>query len=137
IVASQAKTGVLGHIYSFGLLGAFTLTSLGLDKVKWQERARDAKFYFGTLITILIVGAWAVNLVHQRLATVLGGAVTIVGCAFAFAIKRGKLIMGTRGFLSPEAAVHAGGKLGSAIEILTVEEAIDMKEMYRSSTLVA
>jgi amino acid transporter len=137
IVASQAKTGVLGHIYSFGLLGAFTLTSLGLDKVKWQERARDAKFYFGTLITLLIVGAWAVNLVHQRLATVLGGAVTIVGCAFAFAIKRGKLIMGTRGFLSPEAAEHAGGKLGSAIEILTVEEAIDMKEMYRSSTLVA
>jgi amino acid transporter len=137
ILASQAKTGVLGHIYSFGLLGAFTLTSLGLDKVKWQERARGLKFYFGLLISVLIVGAWAVNLVHQRLATVLGGAITLVGCAFAFAIKRGKIVVGRGGYLSPEAAEHFGGKQSTAIEILTVEEAIDMREMYRSSTLVA
>src|SRR6185436_17829801 len=46
IIASQAQTGILGHIYTFGLLGAFTLTSLGLDKVKWQERARGPRFYF-------------------------------------------------------------------------------------------
>jgi amino acid transporter/nucleotide-binding universal stress UspA family protein len=137
VAASQAQTGILARIYTFGLLGAFTLTSLGLDKVKWQERARGAKFYFGALTTLLVVGAWAINLVHQRLATVLGGIVTLLGCAFAFAIKRGKIITGGRGFISPEAAEHAGGKMGSAIEILTVEEAIDMREMYRSSTLVA
>jgi amino acid transporter/nucleotide-binding universal stress UspA family protein len=137
IVASRAQTGILGHIYTFGLLGAFTLTSLGLDKVKWQERARGAKFYFGAVTTALVVGAWAINLVHQRFATLLGGAVTLVGCAFAFAIKRGKLITGSRGFLTPEAAEHAGSKMGTAIEILTVEEAIDMREMYRSTTLVA
>src|SRR4051812_7881754 len=101
IFASRAQTGILGHIYTFGLLGAFTLTSLGLDKVKWQERARGPKFYFGTMITILVVGAWAINLIHQRLATVLGGAVTLAGCAFAFAIKRGKLMPGRGGFLSP------------------------------------
>ena len=47
------------------------------------------------------------------------------------------MIVGRGGILSPEAAEHAGGKLGTAIEILTVEEAIDMREMYRSSTLVA
>jgi hypothetical protein len=119
-------------------LGAFTLTSLGLDKVKWQERARDAKFYFGTLITAAWWWApgpstWSTSGWPRCWAA----PVTLVGCAFAFAIKRGKLIIGTRGFLSPEAAEHAGGKLGSAIEILTVEEAIDMREMYRSSTLVA
>jgi len=137
IAASRAQTGILGHIYTFGLLGAFTLTSLGLDKVKWQERARGPRFYFGAMTTVLVVGAWAINLIHQRLATVLGGAVTFVGCAFAFAIKRGKLMPGSGGYLSPEAAEQAGGKLGTAIEILTVEEAIDMREMYSSSTLVA
>ena len=36
------SSGILGHIYTFGLLGAFTLTSVGLDKVKWQERVRGA-----------------------------------------------------------------------------------------------
>ena len=137
IAASRAQTGILGHVYTFGLLGAFTLTSLGLDKVKWQERARGFRFYFGALTTVLVVGAWAINLIHQRLATVLGGAVTLVGCAFAFAVKKGRIITGGGGFLSPEAAEKAGSKLGTAIEILTVEEAVDMREMYRSSTLVA
>jgi amino acid transporter/nucleotide-binding universal stress UspA family protein len=137
IIASRAQTGILGRIYTFGLLGAFTLTSVGLDKVKWQERARGLRFYFGALISMLVVGAWAVNLIHQRVATVLGGLVTAAGCAFAFAVKRGKVAAGRGGFISAEAAEHAGGKMGSAIEILTVEEAVDMRSMYRSSTLVA
>jgi nucleotide-binding universal stress UspA family protein len=137
IIASRAQTGILGRIYTFGLLGAFTLTSVGLDKVKWQERARGLRFYFGALISMLVVGAWAVNLIHQRVATVLGGLVTAAGCAFAFAVKRGKVAAGRGGFISAEAAEHAGGKMGTAIEILTVEEALDMRSMYRSSTLVA
>src|SRR4029079_11540651 len=58
IAASRAQTGILGHIYTFGLLGAFPLTSLGLDKVKWQERARGPRFYFGAITTVLVVGAW-------------------------------------------------------------------------------
>ena len=47
VAASRAQLGILGHIYTFGLLGAFTLTSVGLDKVKWQERVRGIGFYFG------------------------------------------------------------------------------------------
>jgi amino acid transporter/nucleotide-binding universal stress UspA family protein len=137
IVASRAQTGILGHIYSFGLLGAFTLTSLGLDKIKWQERARGVGFYFGAIISALVVTAWAINLIHQRLATVLGGAVTLIGCAFAFAIKTGRLSTSRGGFATAEAAEQAASEMSSAVEILTVNEAIDMRSMYRSSTLVA
>jgi amino acid transporter len=137
IVLSGARLGVLGHMYTFGLLGAFTLTSIGLDKVKWQERARTPMFYLGLITTVLVVGAWAINLVHQRIATVLGGAVSIVGFVLAFAVKRGWVGAPRAGFVTAEAAERAATELATALEILTVEEALDMRTMYRSSTLVA
>jgi amino acid transporter len=137
IVASRAELSLLGKVYTFGLLGAFTMTSVGLDKVRWQEHARGLRFYFGAFTSFLVVTAWAVNLIHQRVATLLGGAATVVGCAFGFAVKKGWLSGNRGGFLSAEAAEHAASTMGSAIEILTVEEAIDMRAMYRSSTLVA
>jgi amino acid transporter len=137
IVASRARLDLLGKVYTFGLLGAFTLTSVGLDKVRWQERARGLRFSFGVFTSVLVVSAWAINLIHQRAATLLGGVATAAGCTFAFAVRKGWLSGGRGGFLSAEAAEHAASALGTAIEILTVEEAIDMRPMYRSSTLVA
>jgi amino acid transporter len=137
IVASRAQLGILGHVYTFGLLGAFTLTSVGLDWVKWQERARGAKFWLGAVTSLLVVSAWAINLVHQRLATLLGGGFTALGCAYAFAVKKGLIGAAKDGIVSAEAAERSAADLGSAIEIITVDEAIDMRAMYRSSTLVA
>ena len=137
IAASRAKLGILGEIYMFGLLGAFTLTSVGLDKVKWQERVRGAGFYFGLVTSLFVVTAWAVNLVHRQFATLLGVAATAVGCAYAIAVKRGKLGSGRIGFVAAEEAEKAGAEMHTAVEILTVPEAMEMREMYRSSTLVA
>jgi amino acid transporter len=137
VVASRARLGILGEIYTFGLLGAFTLTSVGLDKVKWQERVRGAGFFTGLLTSLLVVSAWAINLVHRRLATALGVAATALGCAYAIAVKRGWLGAARSGFVAAEDAEKAGAELGSAVEILTIAEAIEMQEMYRSSTLVA
>jgi nucleotide-binding universal stress UspA family protein len=137
IVASRAQLGILGEIYTFGLLGAFTLTSLGLDRVKWQERVRGVGFYLGIFTTTLVVGAWIVNLIHRRTATLLGGALTMIGCGYAIAVKKGRISAGRKGFVRAEDAEEAGGAMGSAFEILTVDEAIDMRPMYKSGTLVA
>src|SRR5262245_1611846 len=137
VVASRAQLGILGHIYTFGLLGAFTLTSVGLDKVKWQERVRGLGFYFGLLTSVFVVSAWAINLVHRRFATALGVGATALGCAFAIAVKKGCLGAARFGFVAAEEAEQAAAEMGSAVEILTVAEAIQMREMYRSSTLVA
>ena len=119
------------------MLGAFTLTSVGLDKVKWQERVRGVGFYFGTLTSFLVVSAWLINLVHRRFATLLGGAATALGTAFAIAVKKGWIGVARKGFVSAEEAERAASELGSALEILTIEEAIHMRSMYPSSTLVA
>ena len=42
IIVSRGQTILLGHLYAFGLLGAFTLTSVGLDRIRWQERKLGA-----------------------------------------------------------------------------------------------
>jgi amino acid transporter/nucleotide-binding universal stress UspA family protein len=137
VVASRGRMDVLAELYAFGLLGAFTLTSVGLDRIRWQERARSVGFYLGLLTSLLIVTSWVVNLIHKRAATLFGGSVTLVGVALAYSVRRGWIGAPRTGFVSAEAAETAGGRLESAVEILTLGEAMDMKPMYASTTLVA
>jgi amino acid transporter len=137
VILSQGKMELLGHLYAFGLLGAFTLTSVGLDRIRWQERARSLSFYLGLFTSALIVTSWVVNIFHKKLATLFGGSVTLLGFALAYAVRRGWLGSSRSGFVSAEAAEAAGGKLDSAVEILTLAEAIEMRAMYASTTLVA
>ena len=86
---------------------------------------------------MLVVGAWCVNLVHKTAATLFGGSVTVLGLAVAYAVRRGWVGGAKTGFVTPEAAERAATQLPGAVEILTVEEALDMRAVYRSSTLVA
>jgi amino acid transporter len=137
IIASGGKTLLLGHLYAFGLLGAFSLNSLGLDRIRWQERTRNAGFFLGLFTSLLVISAWLINLVHKTAATLFGGTVTLIGLGIAYAVRRGYLGGHKRGYLTPEAAERAAAHHPSAIEILTVEEALDMRAVYRSSTLVA
>src|SRR5438034_8544646 len=89
IIGSRGKTDLLGELYAFGLLGAFTLTSVGLDRIRWQERARNVGFFLGLVTSLLIVTSWGVNLVHKKLATIFGGSVTVIGLALAYSVRRG------------------------------------------------
>ena len=36
-LATWGDVDLLGHMYTFGLLGAFTFTSVGLDRIRWQQ----------------------------------------------------------------------------------------------------
>ena len=137
IVASRGHMTLLGHLYAFGLLGAFSLTSVGLDRIRWQERKLGIEFWLGILTSLLVVTAWSVNLVHKVAATVFGGSVTLLGFAVAYAVRRGWLGHAKAGFVTAEAAERAATKLPGALEIVTVEEALDMRAVYRSSTLVS
>jgi nucleotide-binding universal stress UspA family protein len=83
------------------------------------------------------VGSFCVNLVYKSAATLFGGSVTLLGLAVAVAVRRGYLGGAKGGYTTPEAAERAASQLPGALEILTVEEAIDMRAVYRSSTLVA
>jgi amino acid transporter len=88
---SRGNVDLLGDLYAFGLLGAFTLTCLGLDIVRWHElrtgqgRALQLNFAIGVLTTFLVLVAWLVNLIAKPLATEFGGGLTLLGLTIGLA----------------------------------------------------
>jgi nucleotide-binding universal stress UspA family protein len=137
IIVSRGQMVVLGHLYAFGLLGAFTLTSVGLDRIRWQERRLTLSFYVGVFTSLVVLVAFCVNLVHKQAATIFGGSVTLLGLGVAYAVRRGWIGGAKSGFVTSEAAERAAASLPSAVDILTVEEALDVRSVYRSTTLVS
>jgi amino acid transporter len=119
VIVANGDTGLLGDMYSFGLLGAFAVTCVGLDVVRWRERggvgvreragrAREGgtslpMFVLGVLTSVLVVAAWVTNLFAKPLATLFGGIVTIAGLVLAaityYAQRR-------RGLPGPVPVVH-------------------------------
>jgi amino acid transporter len=85
IATTGGSAGILGDLYAFGLLGAFILTCLSLDVVRWHEGVAHASlrarigFWVGVLTTVLVTIAWVTNLVAKPLATAFGGGLTMLG----------------------------------------------------------
>jgi amino acid transporter len=103
LILTQGSVSLLGDLYAFGLLGAFSLTCASLDIVRWHElhpraapqrkeaestappphRIGRVTFALGVLTTVLVTLAWTINLVAKPLATLFGGSVTIAGLLIA------------------------------------------------------
>jgi amino acid transporter/nucleotide-binding universal stress UspA family protein len=137
VLATRGQMEALGDMYSFGLLGAFTLTSVGIDRLRAQERNRGPAFWVGLFTSALVLLAWGVNLIEKTKATLFGGTTTLVGFGIAYCVRRGWIGGHRSGFTEAEAAERAGAQLETATEVVTLEEAADMKAMYPSTTLVA
>ncbi len=139
VVATNGDLVLLGHMYAFGLLGAFSLSSLGLDVVRWREGRRGPGFWVGVLTTLVVLVAWGTNLVTKHLATAFGGGVTLIGLGLAIALRRGWL----SGFLKPvpyisrTTAEADAAETPQAAKILTLTEARDLQAIYRSQWLLA
>ena len=108
LLMTGGSVSELGDLYSFGLLGAFTLTCISLDVVRWHEihpasapRQRGAEsteppphpvgrlaFATGVFTTILVALAWCTNLVAKPQATLFGGGVIAAGLLIALCTHR-------------------------------------------------
>jgi amino acid transporter len=93
VIASRGNLNLLGDLYAFGLLGTFVLTCISLDLVRWREYKRwspgvVAYYAIGVLTTLLVVVAWAVNLVLKPEATKFGGGLTVIGLIAGLATYR-------------------------------------------------
>jgi nucleotide-binding universal stress UspA family protein len=66
-----------------------------------------------------------------------GGTTTLIGFGIAYAVRRGWIGGHRSGFTEAEAAERAASQLEAAAELVTLEEALEAKPMYPSTTLVA
>lgn len=94
VFVSGASTTVLGDLFAFGLLGAFSITCIGLDILRWHGmqlehpprdigRTNMPMFILGVLTTVAVMVAWVTNLFAKPLATAYGGTIVLIGLGIA------------------------------------------------------
>jgi len=142
-LATWGDVDLLGHMYTFGLLGAFTFTSVGLDVIRWRENQRGFNFWVGILTSAMVGAAWIINIVHRREATLFGGGVVALGVLIAVAIRRDWAIRGLNQlpWIASEAARqrHRAEDITErrSREIVSLDTAIEAAAIEPSRTLVA
>jgi amino acid transporter len=143
IFFSGGEMKILGDMYAFGLLGAFVFSSLSLDSIRWRLGRRDLGFWLGVFTTAMLIVAWGVNLVEKQLATYFGGAVTLIGMLTAVGVRRGWFVdlllqipviqrLQARAYRASEDLVE-----DELQGLMTLAEAVEVKPLYSSSTLLA
>ncbi len=143
ILLTRGQMVLLGDMYAFGLLGAFVFSSLSLDAIRWRLGRRDLGFWVGVLTTLMVMVAWGINLVEKQLATYFGSAVTLIGMLTAVGVRRAWFVdmlaqipfiqrLQARAYRASENLVEDELK-----GLMTLAEAVEVKPLYSSSTLLA
>lgn len=143
IHATKGQLEMLGHLYSFGLLGAFTFTSAGVDVLRWREKKRGAAFWVGIVTTLMVATAWGVNIFYKWEATLFGGGVVALGCLFAIAIRKDWAVRALNQL--PWVATEAERQIERAEdiverrsrEVVSIETAVEAASLEPSRTLIA
>ena len=143
ILMTQGQMVLLGDMYAFGLLGAFVFSSLSLDVIRWRLGRRNFGFWLGLLTTAMVIVAWSINIVEKDLATLFGGSLTLIGMLTAVGVRDGWFMeilnrvpvihrLQARAFSAAENVVEEELK-----GLVTLAEAVALKPLYHSSTLLA
>jgi len=142
VLATRGNLTILGEMYAFGLLGAFVLSSLGLDVIRWRAQARGGWFWIGLLTTAMVLVSWCVNLVTKPLATLFGGSLTAIGMAIAIAGQQKRfsdLLQHVPAVArrTRERITRAEVETDEVPELVSLGEACELRQLYPSKTLVA
>jgi amino acid transporter/nucleotide-binding universal stress UspA family protein len=143
ILATRGELALLGEMYAFGLLGAFVFSSMSLDVIRWRLGRRDFGFWFGVFTTGMVLVAWCVNLIEKELATLFGGLLTAIGMVAAVGVRRAWFMdilhqipvvqrLQAQAYRASEDWVEDELK-----GLVTLAEAVEVKPLYSSSTLLA
>lgn len=139
---TRGHLALLGDMYSFGLLGAFTFTAIGLDVARWRGRRRGLMFVIGLLTSAMVATAWGVNIITKPIATLFGGAVTFAGLLIAVAIRQEipVKILNRLPAIARRAAAYRASVVEEVLEretILDLDYARDVRTLLPSTTLAA
>ncbi len=141
--ATRGELEMLGHLYSFGLLGAFTFTSAGVDVIRWREKQRGIVFWIGIVTTLMVATAWGVNIIEKWQATLFGGGVVALGCLFAISNRKDWAVRALNQL--PWVAIEAERQIERAEdsverrsrEVVSIETAVEAAAIEPSRTLLA
>jgi amino acid transporter/nucleotide-binding universal stress UspA family protein len=138
LVATDGDLAALGALYAFGLLGAFFLSSISLDRVRITEGRTGMLFWVGVATTGLVLIAFVTNLIEKPQATVFGGSLTLAMLTYGLLHRGGLpfLRRGRGGKVTTQEAERIAAESPAAVEILTLQEALDLKPTYSPRTLV-
>jgi amino acid transporter/nucleotide-binding universal stress UspA family protein len=142
VLATRGNLTILGEMYAFGLLGAFVLSSLGLDVIRWRAQARGPWFWVGLLTTAMVLVSWCVNLVTKPLATFFGGGLTAIGMTIAIAGQQKRFSdllhrVPAVARRTRERIHRAEDETEEVPELVSLGEACELRQLYPSKTLVA
>ena len=142
IIFTRGNLTTLGEMYAFGLLGAFVLSSAGLDVIRWRQHQRGVGFWLGLGTTAMVVTAWAVNLVTKQLATMFGGGVVLIGMMIATAVQQGRVsdIFYRIPFIArlmQRRISEAEKETEDIPNLISLSEASQIVALYPSRTLIA
>jgi hypothetical protein len=144
ILLSGGEMQFLAGMYAFGLLGAFLLSSAGLDVLRLRDKQTGLNFWLGVFTTFLISVAFAVTLRVEGWATVWGTLIVAVGLVMAIGTRRKWFVdlLYTVPFIAalfPRRVLETEerAELDSQFEILSLAQAETIAQLYPSSTMIA
>lgn len=142
VIATEAELGLLGDMYVFGLLGAFVMSSSGLDVIRWRMQRRGLGFWIGVLTTVMVAVAWLVNIIEKEYATLFGGLLVAFGMTVSVASQQGRF--GDVFYRIPFIARLTQRRISEAEReteaipnLISLSEASEIVPLYPSRTLVA
>ena len=137
IVATHGDPAVLAQLFAFGLLGSYTITSVSLDVLRWRERRFGPMLVLGMVATVAVAVPWVISWFTKWQAAAYGTAATVILLLVALVTHRGWIRSGRFGFLTAAAAEQSAADLSTAVEVLTLGEAVALRHAYPSTTLIA
>jgi len=142
VLATSGHMVLLGDMYAFGLLGAFTLSSVSLDVIRWRAHERGPVFWIGVLTSLMVLSAWTINLFAKPLATYFGGGVTAFGMLVALGMQQGVFteLFYRIPFIERLArkSIAAAERMAEDVKgMVSLAQASELKALYPSSTLIA
>ena len=140
---TKGNLSMLGSLYSFGLLGAFTFENISLDVVRLRERRFGVMTWIGLLTTFMVTSAWIINIIFKWQATLFGSIVVGVGLLVALGIRRKWyiLLINRVPFIAAQAARERTRAERLAMdrgrEIVSLETAAEAAQLEPSRTMIA
>jgi amino acid transporter len=144
VLFARGNMVILGNLYAFGLLGAFVLSSGGLDLIRWRAKDRGLRFWIGVATTLMVLVAWGTNLYAKVAATIFGTFMIAVGMGLALGTRHKWIadFLYRQGWISrraQERVIASEQQLEAKpqVEVLSLSQAREVSELYPSKTLVA